>query len=157
MNRSPVLDLWFKDFGFKVPKSPCVEGWYWCEIYVYEMVDKVCKAQGIKNPLMKTASVSRQLKYAKSFGSHMRIIKTKAFGVRLKKGDKFYIKAGKDYDTDIGKIWPGHTGLIREDNDGKRKVKTREGNSNKAGSRNGVKVADRERDYFDFIAVTRFW
>jgi hypothetical protein len=156
INRSPEIDLWTKKIGLPVPKLWYKEGFYWCEIYVWNIVDKVYKAKGKKNPLMKTASVSAQLRYANKIGSGLIVIRMKLIGANklISKGDIFCIKAGKSIDKDIGKLWAGHTGFIKKPKG--NKSETNEGNTNKYGSRNGDRVGNKERYNSEFLAVIKY-
>ena len=156
INRSPEIDVWALNVGIAIPKNPFQEGPYWCMIYVYNMVDKTFKAEGRPNPLMKTARVATQLRYAKKIGSGLQVISMKKIGAYklIKPADIFCMKEGKSVEADIGKDWSGHTGLI-EYMQSMRVTATCEGNTNKAGSSNGDRVRERTRDYITLLAVIR--
>lgn len=148
INRSKEIDEWNIKAGAPV-------GSYWCMAFVYNMVKKVYDAFEIKNPLKKTPSVSQQLRYANLIGSGLKVIQTRKIGIKAKKGDIFCIKSGDDHDSDIGKLWSGHTGFCKTNQASNGKVDTREGNTNKAGSSNGDRVADRTRKVSEFLATIR--
>jgi hypothetical protein len=151
INRSPDIDRWTRKVGLSVPKNPHAPGYYWCMIYVWNMFEEAVHP----NPLMRTASVSEQLRYANKIGSGLTVIKMSQIGTGdlLRRGDIFCIKEGIFSDQDIGHLWPGHTGLTEEESGGY--AKTIEGNTNKSGSRNGDRVAEKTRDINSFIAIIR--
>lgn len=145
-NRSPEIDRFNLIAGAPV-------GSYWCMSFVYYCVNAAAKQLEIKNPLLRTASVSKQLRYANLIGSKLRVLKN-MIGLELQNGDIFCIKTGTWTDRDIGKIWSGHTGFIF--NKARNDIHyTIEGNTNKAGSRNGDRVAIRKRLITEYIAIIR--
>lgn len=84
--------------------------------FVYSMYGKAATALGAKNPLARTASVSQQLKFANSYGSGLNVIPIKGvYGAAASytphSGDILCWKRRGGSKNDIGKLWPGHTGL----------------------------------------------
>ena len=129
-NRSPEIDLMNRTAGVPVGSS-------WCMASVYTSYAKAARALGIRNPLKRTASCSQQLAYAKSIGSGLRVTPiSKLIGsstLRLARGAVMIMKSGGGSDRDIGRLWPGHTGLyLNQDRSGL--VRTVEGNTS-SGSR----------------------
>lgn len=149
-NRSPIIDAWSL-------KTTGQVGLYWCAIMTYACADKVAEAEAVHNPLPRTASVSKMLNYAHSYGSGLEVV-TKADygdGEPLLKGDIGCIKKGTRYgDRDIETRWNGHQYTVQyQQSDGD--VKTVEGNTNIKGGRNGDRVAERIRDPDAAVAFIR--
>lgn len=117
------------------------------------MFKRAAEALKIRNPLPRTAGVSRMLREAKRYGNGLRIIRTRN-AEDLRKGDIGMIKKGGGTERDIGRSWEGHaytiTGVASS-----RIVETVEGNSNKDGSRNGYMVVERKRDATKTLAHIR--
>lgn len=145
-NRSILINRWNKEAG--VPA-----GSFWCASFIYAQSSCVAKARNLENPLKKTASVAQQLRYAKTYGTRLMVIKVR-YGTQLEKGDLGCIKSGKKYgDRDIGGLWSGHIYAVQEQRE--NSVKTIEGNTNSGGSRNGDRVAERYRQIKDAVAFIR--
>lgn len=150
-NRSPEIDKVCVEAGAPV-------GSYWCEASRYSAHNRSAKRLGVRNPYMRTASVARQLAYAKSIGSGLKVIPMSRNPLsgkypQLKPGDTFSMKHGGGTPRDIGRIWNGHTGIIVEDRGDY--VVTIEGNGNVAGSRNGDRVIKRTRRKSELLAAIR--
>jgi len=139
--------FWIDKFNYTVGNK---YGSAWCMAFVYYCINETYKP----NPLKRTGSVSNQLKYANCIGSGLQVIKTSLIGnTKLLPNDIFCIKHGNTSENDIGKLWLGHTGFIKLDLG--KTVQTVEGNTNKAGSREGQFVLDKYRDKIQFLAVIR--
>ena len=146
-NRSPQIDYFNKTAGAAL-------GSYWCMSFVYTVYNEASKLQGVKNPLLRTASVSNQLKYAKRLGSKLKVINYKGFGLKTAKvGDIGCMKSGTFGIEDIGKLWSGHTFLVLSEQ--YDKFLTIEGNTNYLGSRNGDRVAKKSRNKNSVLALIR--
>lgn len=148
-NRSPLIDAWNRNAGAPV-------GSYWCASLCYSGFAISAQELGVRNPLLRTASVSQQLRYCKGYGSGCEIIKPNHYGgTELCTGDIGCIKSGKRYgESDIGKIWNGHMYTVREQPE-PNIAGTVEGNTSAGGSRNGDRVAFRERTISDAVAFIR--
>src|SRR5664279_2323210 len=76
-NHSPVIDPWQKEVTG-------TSGIYWCMVYVWKMVDKVATSLKRPNPLLRTASCWKQLAWANSLGSGLRVLaRSSEFGSDL--------------------------------------------------------------------------
>lgn len=125
-------------------------------VYVVEMYEKAARALGTSSPLKRTASCWQQLAYASSYGSRLTVIPVgSCYGKpKLMAGDIFIMRA--DHRTDpelIGQASNGHTGMVMSDRGASEDGV--EGNTNKRGSRNGDRVALRERAKSTILAVIR--
>lgn len=126
-------------------------GWPWCMYFVYFCFDSTANLIEEPNPLKRTGSCARQIMYANKFGSGIRVIKFgKVFGVSEitgKRGDILIFKHGTPLETDIGRLWNGHTGIYL-DKMNKSVIYSIEGNTNSSGSREGDGVYFKERNVF---------
>ena len=132
------------------------EGSSWCVSYVYTMYDKAAGSRKM-NPLPRTAAVWRLLAHARKLGSGFRVIRMGQFFQReeAQRGD-IGIMSNKGTDAQlIGGAWLGHAFLVIKEipNDS---VATNEGNSNTAGSREGVRVILRQRSKRKLLALVRY-
>lgn len=100
------------------------KGYAWCMAFVYWAFQQASHELNVKNPLIRTAGVLRQWNETK-----LSKVKTP------KAGDIFIMDFGGG---------AGHTGLV-VGLEGKTKIRTFEGNTNDAGSREGLKAMFRIR------------
>ena len=156
-NRGVMVDIINQRAGMTKPKSALTQGWQWCMSFIYYCYDEASRKLKVRNPLMKTPSCSRQLKFAKLVGSGLKVINMRSIGaskIEIKQGDIGIHKSGTMRETDIGNSWNGHTFIcFKKLPNGK--VSTREGNTNSAGSREGNSTAWKERSIDYFLAIIR--
>lgn len=148
-NRSVRIDKWNNLSGV-------ANGSFWCVSFTYGTAEETESRTGIENPLPRTASVSRMLAYAKSYGVNLQVIPTRHYSqLELVTGDIGCMKSGRRLgDADIGSLWNGHQYTVQyQRSDGE--VRTIEGNTNNGGSRNGDRVAERWRDPDGAVAFIR--
>lgn len=122
-NRSPEIDKVNREAGVPV-------GSFWCEASRYAAFNRSAKKAGVRNPFMRTASVSTQLRHASRIGSGLQVLVMNP-ALQVKRGDTFSMRRGGrtwGEPNDIGKIWPGHTGLCLADYG--EAINTIEGNQN---------------------------
>lgn len=119
-NRGPEVDKYLSCVG-------CPPGLFWCAAFVYSTFNDAAKKLGRSNPLVKTAGCIDHWNRTKA----KKITTTEAINNPglLKPGDVFIISHGGG---------AGHTGIVEKIEGGF--VHTIEGNSNPAGSRNGIGV-----------------
>jgi hypothetical protein len=119
-NRGPEVDQYLVSVGLP-------PGLFWCAAFVYWCFDKASVKSGKKNPLVKTGHVMTH--WNKTTGK--KIITADAVNKPslIKPGHIFIMNTGGS---------SGHTGIVEKVEGGF--VHTIEGNSNNAGSRNGIGV-----------------
>lgn len=145
-NRGATVDKFNKIAG--VPR-----GSSWCMAFVYSCFAEASDNVRIANPLSRTGSVARQLKFAKDAGSGLVVISLQDIGAQLslQKGDVLCHKTGRQAPSDIGFLWLGHTGIFAASHKGG--IGTIEGNTS-AGIRgsqregNGVYYRTRPTTYW---------
>lgn len=131
-------------------------GSYWCMATVYWAWQKVCSFFKVENKLPRTGRVATMLRNANRIGSGFEVIDMKRIGannITARKGDIGAIKAGSAVSADIGRDWSGHVVIITHD--AGSRVADIEGNTNRAGSRNGDRIALKMRKKSEFIALVR--
>lgn len=129
-NRSPEIDRMNRSAGAPVGSS-------WCMASVVDAFMRAARALGVKSPLLRTPSCSQQLKYANAIGSGLEVIPISdligSSSARLPRGAVMIMKSGGGSDRDIGRLWPGHTGInLQQNADGT--IRTVEGNTSSGRS-----------------------
>jgi cell wall-associated NlpC family hydrolase len=119
-NKGPEVNAYLASAGL----GP---GYYWCAAFVYWCFNDAAKQLGRTNPLVKTAGCQDHWNRTKA----KKILRVQAVNNPglIKPGAIFIIKTGKT---------SGHTGMVEKVEGGF--VHTIEGNSNPAGSSNGIGV-----------------
>ena len=148
-NRGKIVD----QINASVGNPP---GSYWCMATVYWAWQKVCSYFEVENKLPRTGRVATMLRNANRIGSGFEVIDMKRVGasnITARKGDIGAIKAGSAVSADIGRDWSGHVVIITHD--AGSRVADVEGNANRAGSRNGDRIALKMRKKSEFIALVR--
>lgn len=126
-NRSSLIDKWNKQAGARLGSS-------WCMSFVHSMYKETADGLKTRNPLLRTASCSNQLRYANMIGSKLQVIPMSLLGkMKIKQGDIGIMKHGQFSEKDIGKSWAGHTFLIEKDS--LNWFLTNEGNTNRGLTR----------------------
>lgn len=132
-NSSPQIDKFIKRGGGRV-------GWAWCMYFVYYCVDETCKSYQIDNPLKRTGSVAAQYNHCnQAFDSRIEVIYPfQSFAkFKIHNGDILIFKYnGKYIPNSLKGLWRGHTGFGLSEY-ANNLINTIEGNTNKAGSREG--------------------
>ncbi len=126
-NRGPHVDLFVRSVGLDPEEFEATHGKgpAWCAAFVYHCFIRAAALQQVSNPAPRTAGAVRLYQYGLKNG--YRVLDPQA-------GDVFVVDHGK------GK---GHTGFVVSVDD--EHVRTIEGNTNGAGSREGDGVHRRER------------
>lgn len=147
-NRSPFIDKINRLAGVPLGSS-------WCMASAYFSYHAAASALGLKNPLLRTASVAAQLRYALQVGSGLTVIRLRGIvGVEripVFKGDVLCAKRGGGTAADLGRLWPGHVEIALADNGGT--VRTVGGNTS-SGQRGSQRDGDgqwirvRRKDWF---------
>lgn len=135
-------------------------GQAWCCYFGYFCVDSASKELKIKNPLFKTGSCSLLLIKSNNIYSKVNVITVAGniYKPKVLPGDNLIFKTGTFKPTDIKKRWSGHFAISIKQltND---LVLTIEGNTNKAGSREGDGVYSKTRNLytknFPCVAIIR--
>lgn len=124
-NSGPEVDEYLASVGLD-------PGYFWCMAFVYWCFNKASKQLGISNPAFKTAGVLSQWNNTNG----KRILSQDAVNnpSKIKPGQIFIMNYGGG---------SGHTGLVESVSGGF--INTIEGNTNEAGSRNGIGVFKRQR------------
>lgn len=154
INRGPVVSKIIKTAGG-------IPGQSWCMWFVRYCVEMVCEAIGIRNPMPKNGSCSGQLHYAMGTYSGMKVlIINNYFDVNeIQPGDIFIFKHGEYRPGDENRYWNAHTCFAGK-NLGNGNFETIEGNTNKAGSREGdgtyKKIRNIFKEDFPVVAIIRF-
>jgi cell wall-associated NlpC family hydrolase len=119
-NKGPEVSLYLATVGLD-------PGFYWCMAFVYWCYNEAAKQLGRKNPLVKTAGCQDHWNRTKA----KKVLRDQAIANPglIKPGSIFIIKTGKT---------SGHTGIVEKVEGGF--IHTIEGNSNPAGSSNGIGV-----------------
>ncbi len=149
-NRGEQIDRMNKRAGAALGSS-------WCMSTVYYCYDVAAARLGVQNPLLRTASVSQQLRYAALKGSTMDVIpirgvKGAAEGYTLRRGDIMIWKRTGGTARDIGRLWPGHTGIGLSQEG--RYVRTIEGNTGLSFA-DGDGMCGKRRRTAEVLAVIR--
>lgn len=147
-NRSPQIDKWNRTARVPLGSS-------WCMSSLYSWYIETCKMLSVQPKLMRTASCSRQLQYAKRYGSGITVIPCRGLygSVKVQVGDIFIQKRGGGSLADIGTLFLGHTGLCFAQEG--TSISAIEGNTNKKGSREGDGVYIRTRKIHSLLALIR--
>jgi hypothetical protein len=124
-NRGPEVDGYLKSVGL----GP---GYYWCAAFAYWCFDQAARKLGRPNPVFKTAGCMNH--WNKTKGKKIQAAEAVENPSLLKPGQIFIINLGRG---------SGHTGIIEKVEGGF--LQTIEGNSNPAGSSNGIGVFRLER------------
>ncbi|HEX4957330.1 MAG TPA: CHAP domain-containing protein [Lacibacter sp.] len=119
-NRGPEVDQYLASVGLP-------PGLFWCAAFVYWCFDKASVKSGKKNPLVKTGHVMTH--WNKTTGKKISTADAVNKPSLIKPGHIFIMNTGGS---------SGHTGIVEKVEGGF--VHTIEGNSNNAGSRNGIGV-----------------
>ena len=119
-NKGPVVDKYLASVGLP-------PGLFWCAAFVYWCFDKAAVKNGRANPLVKTGHVMTH--WNKTKGKKILTAEAVDKPSLIKPGHIFMMNTGGS---------SGHTGIIEKVEGGF--VHTIEGNSNNAGSRNGIGV-----------------
>jgi cell wall-associated NlpC family hydrolase len=119
-NKGPEVSLYLATVGLD-------PGFYWCMAFVYWCYNEAAKQLGRKNPLVKTAGCQDHWNRTEA----KKVLRDQAIANPglIKPGSIFIIKTGKT---------SGHTGIVEKVEGGF--IHTIEGNSNPAGSSNGIGV-----------------
>lgn len=124
-NRGPQVEKYLGSVG-------CIPGDPWCASFVYWCFNEAAKSSNIENPLLKTGSCM----------NHWNNTKGKKILNRNTMNNSSLVHPGYIFIMDHGS-GKGHTGIVRNVADGY--VQTIEGNTNIAGSREGLGVAELKR------------
>lgn len=119
-NGGPEVDAYLKSVGLGT-------GYYWCAAFVYWCFDQAAVNLGKANPVFKTAGCVNH--WNKTPGKRIKSAEAVENPALLKPGQIFILNHGKG---------AGHTGLVEKVDGGF--IHTIEGNSNPAGSSNGIGV-----------------
>ncbi len=119
-NKGPVVDQYLASVGLP-------SGLFWCAAFVYWGFDKASTTLGKKNPLFKTGHVMTH--WNKTTGKKITTDEAVNKPSLIKPGHIFIMNTGGA---------AGHTGIVEKVEGGF--IHTIEGNSNNAGSRNGIGV-----------------
>lgn len=128
-NSGPEVDKYLASVGL----GP---GFAWCAAFVYWCFKKAASDLGQGNPVYKTAGVMNH--WNSTTGKKISRLAAADNPSLIKPGSIFIISTGGGF---------GHTGLVERVNGGY--VATIEGNTNEAGSRNGIGVFSRSRKIND--------
>lgn len=152
-NRSPEIDRFNRIAGARMGDS-------WCESAQYSAYELAARALGVKNPLMRTPSVSQQLRYAKMVGSGLEVIPISRLigvsSVKVMRGDCLMARRGGGTDRHIGQLWPGHAGTAISQHE--RNIRSIEGNTspgNRGSQRDGDGMHIRTRPASFWLAIVR--
>ncbi|RTL21745.1 MAG: hypothetical protein EKK55_15645 [Rhodocyclaceae bacterium] len=111
-NRSPFIDKINRLAGVPVGSS-------WCMASAFFSYHAAAAALGVRNPLLRTASVSAQVRFALQAGSGLQVIRLRgivgAERISVMKGDVLCAKRGGGTAGDLGRLWPGHVELAVAD------------------------------------------
>lgn len=124
-NGGPEVDAYLKSVGLGT-------GFYWCAAFVYWCFNQASLKLGKPNPVFKTAGCINH--WNKTAGKKIKAADAVENPALLKPGQIFIINHGRG---------SGHTGIIEKVEGGF--LHTIEGNSNPAGSSNGIGVFRLER------------
>lgn len=119
-NKGPMVDQYLASVGLP-------PGLFWCAAFVYWCFDKAATKTGKKNTLVKTGHVMTH--WNKTTGKKITTLEAVNKPSLIKPGHIFMMNTGGS---------SGHTGIIEKVDGGF--IHTIEGNSNNAGSRNGIGV-----------------
>ncbi|MEJ8816343.1 CHAP domain-containing protein [Lacibacter sp. H407] len=119
-NKGPIVNQYLASVGLP-------PGLFWCAAFVYWCFDKAAVKNGRANPLVKTGHVMTH--WNKTKGKKILTAEAVDKPSLIKPGHIFMMNTGGS---------SGHTGIIEKVEGGF--VHTIEGNSNNAGSRNGIGV-----------------
>lgn len=119
-NKGPIVNQYLASVGLP-------PGLFWCAAFVYWCFDKAAVKNGRANPLVKTGHVMTH--WNKTKGKKILTAEAVDKPSLIKPGHIFMMNTGGS---------SGHTGIIEKVDGGF--VHTIEGNSNNAGSRNGIGV-----------------
>lgn len=152
-NRSPFIDNINRIAGVPFGSS-------WCMSSAYFSFHAAAAALGLQTPLLRTASVSAQVRYAAQVGSGLKVIRLQGVvgvqRVAVFKGDLLCAKRGGGSSADIGRLWPGHVEIALADYGGT--VRTVGGNTSSGGrgsQRDGDGQWIRQRRKNWFLVVIR--
>lgn len=129
-NRGPRVDEYVRSVGLD-PEG----GYAWCVCFVHWCFAAAARKLGAENPFPKTAGVHDAWNRAKRLGAHIvTATDARTDPSRVEPGQVFFINTGEGL---------GHAGLVtaRTGND----ITTIEGNTNRAGSREGTCVLRKTR------------
>jgi CHAP domain-containing protein/putative peptidoglycan binding protein len=145
-NGGPEVDQYLSRAGvpptLPAPRKP------WCCAFTYWCFDETARAQGRRNPMVRTAGVMDHWNRAASVSGASRLAAARAVAdpSLVAPGMLFVIDAGQGH---------GHTGFVEVVNGGR--IRTIEGNTDQSGSREGGgvyrsnrKLADINRGYIDY-------
>ncbi|MBL8008135.1 MAG: CHAP domain-containing protein [Ignavibacteria bacterium] len=124
-NGGPEVDEYLASVGLG-------SGFFWCMAFVYWCFNKSSKQLGINNPAVKTAGVIDHWNRTK--GKRITFADAVNNPSKIKPGQIFIMSYGGG---------TGHTGIVESVSGGF--INTIEGNTNEAGSRNGIGVFKRQR------------
>lgn len=124
-NRGPRVEQYLKSAG-------CLPGDPWCASFVYWCFNEASKSLGLTNPLVRTGSCMTH--WSNTPGRKISHSKAMNNPQLVKPGFIFIIDHGN---------WKGHTGIVKTAENGY--INTIEGNTNIAGSREGLGVAELQR------------
>lgn len=151
-NRSPIIDRWNRIAGVPLGSS-------YCEAAAYSMFDSAARELNVPNPFTRTASCSRQLKYAAMIGSGLEVIPiSRVIGGRadIQRGDHMIHRRGGGSEREIGTLFLGHAGIA--DTVVGSTLYTVEANTSpgtRGSQRNGDGVWDRARPLDWWLAAIR--
>lgn len=152
-NRSPEIDRFNRLAGAPLGSS-------WCESAQFAGYELAARALGIDNPLMRTPSVSQQLRYAKMIGSGLEVIPiSKLIGastIKVKRGDCLMARRGGGTDRHIGQLWLGHAGTaIRQEGKNIRSIEGNTSPGTRGSQRDGDGMHLRTRAATFWLAIVR--
>lgn len=124
-NSGPEVDEYLASVGLD-------PGYFWCMAFVYWCFGKASKQSGVSNPAVKTAGVLNH--WNNTSGKRITTQEAVNNPSKIKPGHIFIMSYGGG---------TGHTGIVESVSGGF--VNTIEGNTNEAGSRNGIGVFKRQR------------
>lgn len=128
-NRGPRVDQYLNSVGLS-------GGFFWCMAFVHWCFREASVEMGVANPFPRTAGCIDAWNRVKNSSPAKLITKAQA------QANPSIVKPGAVFILDFGK-GHGHTGIVRSNTGGA--LVTVEGNSNPAGSSNGVGVFELKR------------
>lgn len=144
-NRGPEIDMYIRAAGL----DPTKGSYAWCASFVVWCFQQAALQNNVKSPCPRTAGVLNMLNLSKSQGAKIytpQDIKLHPLTLAIP-GDIFIMKFTPS---------TGHTGFIESYNPTTHEITTIEGNTNLAGSREGIAVMRRTRPISTIKAFIQF-
>jgi hypothetical protein len=147
-NDNPLIDRWARMCGLdnRAQFRRTGTGYSWCMIFAHGMYEEYAASIKQKNPLPNIAGVQNMYQYAKANELRFEVIDTDDILAGVKHAPPGSIGIM------LHKNGLGHTFLVTKEVSN-AVIGTREGNTNKAGSREGDGVYDKRRDTESIHAI----